>query len=76
MSLTLLKKITMSKVQVDYIKELIDKYRLNKTEAVYLRNVYNTYNKVHYEGCLCSQTERNLFVPFFSSWFVGFISNL
>jgi hypothetical protein len=66
----------MSNQVKNHIQELLGKSRLNKTEAVYLRNVYNSYNKAQYDGCMCTQTERNLFVPFFSSWFVGFISNL
>jgi len=67
----------MSNQVKNYIQELLGKSRLNKTEAVYLRNIYNTHNVPQYDGCLCSQTERNLFVPFFSKWFINYLdSNL
>jgi hypothetical protein len=65
----------MSNQVKDHIMELLGKPRLNKIEAVYLRNVYNSHNNPQYEGCMCTQTERNLFVPLFSKWFLNYLAS-
>lgn len=65
----------MSDEVKNYIEQLIGKSKLNKTEAVYLRTVYNTHNKPRYEGCLCGSFERKLFLSLFSKWFVIYVFN-